>query len=561
MLSADGGNAPVDALIGQQLGKDYRVIERIGAGGMGVVYLVEHASLRKRFAAKVLSKELAADAEARARFQIEAHAASQLEHENIVTLTDFGLTADGRPYIVMELLRGRTLDARLAEGPLELEEIVAIVIPVARALAEAHAEGIIHRDVKPENVFLTVRSGGRWGVKVLDFGIAKTPTRGSKLTKTGQALGSPMYMAPEACRGEEIDHRADIYSLGVLMYLLWCGKVPFDDDNLLKVLQMQVADPVPSPRALRPDLSDELEAVILQALEKDPDRRFLSIAMLMAALEEALPPGADRLLIEAARGTTTMRVVTDRGATPFPIQTTPRRLAATADALATGPTRPALQTAPLPAPTIAAVTLAPATPPARRGRVAIIAAAVGAAALALGAVLVLGGGGGHGRSTDAPSAPVGGTATLPTEAHATPPAPTPPPPPPAAGSPTDGTTAAAATAAITGAATPAVPTTDPTAAIATTSTTPTGPTAATDPTGSTEAGDDGPADPAGRVTAPGSSPGAVASSGRGSRSSRGGRHSSSSRSSSGRGAGSGAGSSAGSGRGSSGPDLGIRTSR
>ncbi len=253
--------AGTDPLVGQQLGKDYRVLEKIGTGGMGVVYLVEHAALKKRFAAKVLSAELAASAEARARFQTEAHAASQLEHENIVTITDYGLTTDGRPYIVMEFLRGRTLDARLLDGPLTLEEIVAIIIPVGRALAEAHAEGIVHRDVKPENVFLTLRSGGRWGVKVLDFGIAKAPVGRSKLTKMGQALGSPMYMAPEACKGEEVDHRADIYSLGVLMYLLWCGRVPFEDDNVLKVLQMQVSDPVTPPRYWREDPSVRLTNV------------------------------------------------------------------------------------------------------------------------------------------------------------------------------------------------------------------------------------------------------------------------------------------------------------
>lgn len=317
-MSSPDGSTAADPMIGQQLGKDYQVLECIGVGGMGVVYMVEHTALRKRFAAKVLAKELAADAEARGRFQAEAHAASQLEHENIINLTDYGLTADGRPYLIMEFLRGRTLDQRLAEGPLSLEEIVAIVIPVARGLAEAHREGIVHRDVKPENVFLTQRSGGRWGVKVLDFGIAKTPVRGNRLTKTGQALGSPMYMAPEACRGDEVDHRADIYSLGVLMYLLWCGRVPFDDDNLLKILQMQVSDPVPPPRALNPDISPAIEAVILRALEKEPDHRFLSLAVLLAELEAALPDGADQLLIEAARGTTSMRALSEYGATPYP---------------------------------------------------------------------------------------------------------------------------------------------------------------------------------------------------------------------------------------------------
>src|SRR5262245_23485864 len=216
----------VDPLVGTMLGKDYRVIEPIGFGGMAVVYLVEHQTLRKRFAAKVLSVELAANLEARARFTQEAHAASQLDHENIVGISDFGVSADRRPFFVMELLRGKTLAERMADGPLTLEEIVAICVPLARALAHAHAEGIVHRDVKPENIFLVQRSQNRWTVKVVDFGIAKTPANRA-LTKMGQTLGSPYFMSPEACCGDEVDERADIYSFGVLLYTLLCGRLPF----------------------------------------------------------------------------------------------------------------------------------------------------------------------------------------------------------------------------------------------------------------------------------------------------------------------------------------------
>jgi serine/threonine-protein kinase len=410
MSQPDGGSLP-DPLIGQQLGKDYQVLERIGVGGMGVVYLVEHAALRKRFAAKVLSQELATDGEARARFQAEAHAASQLEHENIVNLTDYGLTADGRPYLIMEFLRGRTLDQRLAEGPLTLEEIVAIVVPVARGLAEAHAEGIVHRDVKPENVFLTQKSGGRWGVKVLDFGIAKSPSHGHKLTKTGQALGSPLYMAPEACRGEEIDHRADIYSLGVLMYLLWCGRVPFDDDNLLRVLQMQVSDPVPPPRAHSPALSPAIEAVILRALEKDPDRRFLSIAVLLAELEAALPDGADRLLIEAARGTTSMRAVSDLAATPFPVKPTSARAVTGVEPQAASPPSSLASAAAVRTPS---GTRADDPPPAGPGRRRALLAGFGLAAVAAAVVVLLlaRAGGGPERVSGAGASPAGSPADL-----------------------------------------------------------------------------------------------------------------------------------------------------
>ena len=293
-----------DAILGTTLGKDYRVIEEIGRGGMAVVYLVEHQALLKQFAAKVLSVELAANLEARARFTQEAHAASQLDHENIVTISDFGVTPDQRPFFVMELLRGKTLDQRIAAGPMSIEEIVAVAIPIGRALAHAHAEGVVHRDVKPENIFLVQRSQGRFGVKVVDFGIAKAPVHNAKLTKMGQTLGSPMFMAPEACRGDDVDHRADIYSLGILMYLMFCGRVPFEDASLLKVLQMQVSRPLPPPRTIQPSLAPEIAAVISHALEKEPDDRYPSMLDLLDAFEASLPAGADRLLVEAQRGST-----------------------------------------------------------------------------------------------------------------------------------------------------------------------------------------------------------------------------------------------------------------
>src|SRR4051812_24464244 len=184
------------------LGKDYRVLEPIGIGGMAVGYLVEHQTLLKRFAAKVLSSALASSLEARARFTQEAHAASQLDHENIVSISDFGVTVDQRPFFVMELLRGQTLDQRLAEGRMTIEEVVAVCVPVARALAHAHAEGIVHLDVKPENIFLVQRSQGRLGVKVVDFGIAKTPLN-PRMARPDETAGSPLFMAPEVCRGDD----------------------------------------------------------------------------------------------------------------------------------------------------------------------------------------------------------------------------------------------------------------------------------------------------------------------------------------------------------------------
>jgi serine/threonine-protein kinase len=306
----------IDALVGSMLGKDYRVLQPIGAGGMAIVYLVEHQTLLKRFAAKVLSIELASSAEARARFTQEAHAASQLDHENIVSISDFGITADQRPFFVMELLRGQTLDQRLGDGPMAIEEVVAVSVPVARALAHAHAEGIVHRDVKPENIFLVQRSQGRWGVKVVDFGIAKTTPVLPKLNRTkpivDETFGSPLFMAPEMIRGEDesVDARSDVYSFGVVLYLMLCGRLPFYDENLLKVMQMHLSLPVPPPRDANPALSPELAAVVERALAKRREDRYPSMDALLLDLEAVLPPGSDRLLIEAQSGTAL-------GETPF----------------------------------------------------------------------------------------------------------------------------------------------------------------------------------------------------------------------------------------------------
>jgi serine/threonine protein kinase len=303
-------------MIGTQLGKTYQIIDKIDEGGMGVVYQVEHQTLHKRFAAKVLASGLAENPEALKRFEIEAHAASKLEHENIVNVTDYGVADDGRPYLVMELLKGKTLYQRLLEGPLSLQESVAVLVPLCHALSAAHAEGFVHRDVKPENIFLTSRPMNRFGIKVLDFGITRLRAENSRLTKLGQALGSPLYMAPETCRGEAIDNRADIYSVGVLMYQLLCGQLPFYDENLLKIIHLQVAQPLRPPRELVPDMSVELDLVIRTALEKDPANRYQTIDELEDDFLAALPPDGDALL-HARRTPLSVPVAT--ASTPFPI--------------------------------------------------------------------------------------------------------------------------------------------------------------------------------------------------------------------------------------------------
>ncbi|HUS63433.1 MAG TPA: serine/threonine-protein kinase, partial [Kofleriaceae bacterium] len=287
-------------LIGRTLGKNYRVIEPIGAGGMGIVYLVEHLTLKKRFAAKVLSADLASNPEAIARFEVEAHAASKLEHDNIVNVIDYGKSDDGAVFLVMELLRGKTLQARMDQGELTLEEIVGVTVQVCQALSCAHTAGIVHRDMKPDNIFLTHRDRGKPVVKVLDFGISKAreSTLGEgRITKQGQVLGSPEYMSPEASRGDEVDARADIYAVGIMLYELMCGRVPFRHENYLKVLQMHVSTPPPAPRTLRPELPVEVEALILRALAKNPNQRQQSIDELETELMAALPDVAARALV------------------------------------------------------------------------------------------------------------------------------------------------------------------------------------------------------------------------------------------------------------------------
>ncbi|MFT3699794.1 MAG: serine/threonine-protein kinase [Kofleriaceae bacterium] len=299
-----------DPLVGTVLDKDYFTVQRIGVGGMSVVYLVEHQRLNKQMAAKLLNAELAANPEASRRFETEAKSASSLEHENIVRVSDYGLASDGRPYIIMELLRGRTLDEQLLEQTLSLEESVLVIVSVCRGLAAAHADNIIHRDIKPDNIYLTQRANGTFGVKILDFGIAKAPLLTGRQTKHGQTIGTPHYMAPEACRGEEVDNRADIYSVGVLMYLLFTGQLPHHDDNFLALLQKQVTEVVTPPSQLNPHITPALEQVIMTAIAKDPDDRYLSVEHLLSEFELALPDGANMLLLSAARVSTPIPMIT-----------------------------------------------------------------------------------------------------------------------------------------------------------------------------------------------------------------------------------------------------------
>jgi serine/threonine-protein kinase len=267
----------------------YAIGPRLGAGGMGVVYQGEHITLGMKVAIKVLHPTEADDPTMIARFKAEARSAAAIRHQNVVEVTDFGLTPDRRPFFVMAHLRGESLADRLDHvGVLTERETVEITDQILRGLSAAHRRGVVHRDLKPENVFLAREDDDREAVKLLDFGIAKIlggsrthPGRQNRsqrqLTMKGTVLGTPGYMAPETIEGDvAIDARADLFAVGVLMYEMATGRRPFTGSSPLEVMSETVSKPVPRPTAVRPEISDAMERVILVALAKDPRDRFQS---------------------------------------------------------------------------------------------------------------------------------------------------------------------------------------------------------------------------------------------------------------------------------------------
>ena len=273
---------------GTRLDEKYVIVAHIKTGGMGAVYEVEHTGLGKRLAAKLLLPELVKRPELLERFHREARAASATGHENIVEVTDLGETRSGAPFLVMELLDGRTLGTELKEGRLPPERAVHITRQILSALRAAHARGIVHRDLKPENIFLIQRGGDPDFVKVLDFGIAKRLDEelGEELTQAGQVVGTPTYMAPEQARGGEIDHRVDVYASGALLYRMVTGHRPFVGPNF-NALLFAIAQGAPTPpRQHAPEVSPVLEAAILRAMLVDPRARYQSVDAFDEALAE-----------------------------------------------------------------------------------------------------------------------------------------------------------------------------------------------------------------------------------------------------------------------------------
>jgi serine/threonine protein kinase len=278
-------------MIGETFG-NYRATQLIGEGGMGVVYLAEHPGIGRRAAVKVLRPGLTDNPEILKRFFNEARAANAVRHPGIVEVFDCGTLPSGTSYIVMELLEGENLAARLRSvGRLPLADARRIAAQTASALAAAHTAGIVHRDLKPDNLFLVPddRDTSVELVKVLDFGIAKLGQQGSNVssvrTRTGSVMGTPAYMSPEQCRGtREIDHRTDIYALGVILYEMVCGRAPFVSEGFGEMVHLHISAPPPPPRTIDATIPEELERLILWCLAKEPADRVQTMADLHAAL-------------------------------------------------------------------------------------------------------------------------------------------------------------------------------------------------------------------------------------------------------------------------------------
>jgi serine/threonine-protein kinase len=282
-------------LIGQRFG-NYRAISLLGEGGMGAVYLAEHPDIGRKVAVKVLRSEYSRDAQLLGRFLNEARAANAIRHPNIIEILDSGITAEGISYLVMELLEGESLASRLRRlGSLALPNALEFAYQTASAVGAAHRKGIVHRDLKPDNLFVVPDENdpSRERMKVLDFGIAKLQVHAmgdSVKTRTGTLMGTPVYMSPEQAMGtKEVDHRSDIYSLGVIIFEMICGKPPFFSEGFGELVHLHLNVPPPSPRSFVPSLPGAVEAVIFKTLAKKPDDRFPS----MQALQEALKQVSD----------------------------------------------------------------------------------------------------------------------------------------------------------------------------------------------------------------------------------------------------------------------------
>jgi len=274
--------------VGQTIG-NYNITAKLGEGGMGTVFLAEHPVIGSKVALKAIHPRYACNADIVSRFMNEAKSVNQIGHDHIVDITDFGNTPGGDFYFIMEYLEGRSLAAAITEdGPFAPARALNIAAQIADALSSSHEHGVVHRDLKPDNIFLIVRDEAHDFVKVLDFGLAKLTHADEPLTRdtgAGAVMGTPFYMAPEQCEGKaDLDHRTDVYALGVIMFEMLTGMVPFGGRGYGEILIKQITVQPPAARSIRPELPPALDLILFRALAKDPATRFQTMGEFREAL-------------------------------------------------------------------------------------------------------------------------------------------------------------------------------------------------------------------------------------------------------------------------------------
>ncbi|MDW8246957.1 MAG: serine/threonine-protein kinase, partial [Sandaracinaceae bacterium] len=319
-----------DPLVGTWMGGRYRIVSRIGIGGMGTVYRAEQRGLGRPVALKVLKAELVSDRETVRRFQREAKAMSMLVHPNTVRVFDFGEDPGGHLYLAMELLEGELLSTKLErEGALDVREAIGIVQQILRSLNEAHAKGLIHRDLKPDNIFLArVEGHNEPVVKVLDFGIAKVFRDDAKPldqleTQAGTVFGTPRYMSPEQAQGKSLDQRSDLYSVGVILFQLLSGEPPFVDEDAVVVMAKHIKEEIPLVTEVAPErpIPPSLAQIVKRALEKEPAKRFSTAQEFEQALAAVIPDIEREIRRRSGAKHRLPRMVWDRKYVPHAVAT------------------------------------------------------------------------------------------------------------------------------------------------------------------------------------------------------------------------------------------------